>query len=319
MLLNDLLKCFGKCRDYKEIKSGFELSPLGRSALFMAAGRAVESNKHKNQRAFYDPYAHLFSDSLGNKYLNKMSKYAVSYIKFRTLYIDNHIKNIIKKIDNNDDIEIVILGVGCDTRSYRMDEIINNPNISVYELDLMDVIEYRYNILIKQNNAQKQIKAKIIPIDVDFRNNEWMNKLVNCGYNKNNYNIWIAEGLFPFLKKQEINNLLENIGSNFCVKGNNKHWMIGNFLNKNTMLQSKLNKLNKQNGDTTCKTGYKRPHSLLEKYGYSQYEIKPIGSLNKKIKTYQQYLECINEHDNNPQSNVKADHFAKSFMFLSSK
>eukprot|EP01084_Bolivina_argentea_P095896 172397_1 len=305
----------------QQIIKPFNLSPLGRSALFMAAGRAVESKKPQNERAFYDPYAHLFADSMGTKYLKKMSKYAVSYIKYRTLYIDNHIKNILNMYDNQN-IEIIFLGIGCDTRSYRMDIINHNQNITVYELDLKDIIDYRYNILIKQNNTKS--KCKIIPIAVDFRNNEWINKLLDKGYNKNNCNIWIAEGLFPFLKKQEINNLLETIHKYCYIQSDNykekyRHWMIGNFLNKNTMLQSKLNKLNKQNGDTTCKTGYKRPHVLLENYGYVQWEIKPIGSLNKNIKTYQQYIDCISKQETNTTTHIKADHFAKSFMFCASK
>lgn len=309
-----------------QISKVFGLSPLGRSALFMAAGRAAESNKHKNERAFYDPYAHLFAtsdDCKGNKYLNKMSKYAVAYIKHRTLYIDNHLTNIINKF-NNEQIDIVILGVGCDTRSYRMNAIKNNPNITVYELDLMDVIKYRHNILIQQNNAQKQTKAKVVSIAVDFRKNEWMNTLINKGYNKNNNcNIWIAEGLFPFLKKQEINNLLENIHENGSNQNmdtqHHKHWLIGNFLNKNTKLQSKLNKLNKENNNTTCKTGFTRPHLLLNSHKYSHWEIKPIGSLNKNIKTYQQYLDAINSQNNDTSTHLKADHFAKSFMFCASK
>ena len=171
--------------------------------------------------------------------------------------------------------------------------------------------------MIKQNNAHKQTKAKIIPIAVDFRNSEWIKKLIDKGYNKHNCNIWIAEGLFPWLSKSANQELFENIHSNCCIEG--KHWMIGNFLNKNTMLQSKLNKLNKQNGDTCCKTGYKEPHLLLEKYGYSQYDIKPIGSLNKNIKTYQQYLDAIQEQNNQNTKHIKADHFAKSFMFYASK
>eukprot|EP01083_Nonionella_stella_P045820 122832_1 len=307
----------------QQISKIFSLSPLGRSALFMAAGRAIESHKPKNERLFYDPYAHLFADSMGSKYLKKMSKYAVSYIKYRTLYIDDHITTIVNKF-KNEKIEIVCLGVGCDARSYRLESITNNPNITVYELDLMDVIQYRRSVLIEQNNAQSQ--CKVIPIAVDFRNNNWINELLNFGYDKRHCNIWIAEGLFPFLKRQEINSLFDNINQ-FCYTESSdhhhKHWMIGNFLNRNTMLQSKLNKLNKQRGDTTCKTGYKRPHKLLDQHGYNDWDIKPIGSLNKNIKTYQQYLDCVAQNDAQSQTDksvhIKADHFAKSFMFCASK
>merc|ERR1712154_302394 len=126
-------------------------------------------------------------------------------------------------------------------------------------------------------------------------------------------------GLFPFLKKQEINNLLEHIHENGSNQNmdtqHHKHWLIGNFLNKNTKLQSKLNKLNKENNNTTCKTGFTRPHLLLNSHKYLHWEIKPIGSLNKNIKTYQQYLDAINSQNNDTSTHLKADHFAKSFMF----
>merc|ERR1712032_1583544 len=108
----------------------FNLSPLGRSALFMAAGRAIESKKNENDRAFYDPFAHLFASSngsKGNKYLKKMSKYAVNYIKHRTLYIDNHLTKIIQQ-SHTQKIDVVFIGIGCDTRAYRMDIISQNPN-----------------------------------------------------------------------------------------------------------------------------------------------------------------------------------------------
>ena len=75
------------------------LSPLCRSVLFMAAGRAVESIK-MDMKEHFMIHIHLFADSLGTKYLNKMSKYAVSYIKFRALFVDNHITNIINKFND---------------------------------------------------------------------------------------------------------------------------------------------------------------------------------------------------------------------------
>merc|ERR1712129_90377 len=196
-----------------------------------------------------------------------------------------------------------------------MDIISQNPHISVFELDLLDIIEYRNTLLIQQNHANKHCKAKIIPISVDFRQNEWMHKLIAAGYDKSHCNVWIAEGLFPWLKKSEIDNLFANIHRHAYSQSSNSsnHWMIGTFLNANTRLQGKLNKLNKQNGDTTCKTGYKFPHLLLEQYGYREYEIKPVGSLIKSIKTYQDYLDSITKHDTT--AHVKSDHFAKSFMF----
>merc|ERR1712157_477367 len=105
-----------------------------------------------------------------------MSKYAVSYIKFRTLYIDDHITNILAK-HPNEPIDIVILGVGCDTRSHRMECIQQRSNVTVYELDLLDVIQYRDQILYSVRNGHHDhnpITATIIPIAVDFRNNEWI-------------------------------------------------------------------------------------------------------------------------------------------------
>ena len=188
-------------------------NPLGRTSLFLAAGRAIESEKPENERLFYDPFAKYFAGEEGVEWLNKMGQAAsdsndensnanvnkdgfVKYIAFRTQFIDQEIEKCVK---NNNPKQMVIFGVGCDTRCYRLPFL--PKDMSCFEIDFKDIIKYRQMIL--YGKCQDLLNQNICPVRTivsvgcnvnDFE--KWKNLLFQNGFKTNNQTIWIMEGAF---------------------------------------------------------------------------------------------------------------------------
>ena len=100
--------------------------------------------------------------------------------------------------------QVVIVAAGMDTRRFR----IASEKIIIYELDFPQVLEYKANRLpeIKEYPTD-QYKL----IGVDFRENNWHNKLLEANYNPEKASLWIIEGLFVYLTDEQINGLLEKV------------------------------------------------------------------------------------------------------------
>eukprot|EP01084_Bolivina_argentea_P105291 188498_1 len=308
----------------EEKKNDILLSPFGKTSLFMAAGRAIESEKENG--IFNDKYAKIFATDKGFEYLKKMSmnvddddidengysKELLKYIVLRTKWIDDRIIKSMNEFESNINKkkQIIFMGIGCDSRSYRM-KCLNMNDINIFELDVEDIIKYRNDIFFNKCKIEK--RENINSLNVDFRNKKWINILLDNGFNKECDTIWITEGLFSYFNMNEIDELF-TIMSEY---GNGKNnWIIGTILNSKTVMKEKLNSIwNDSNMNEMKFEGIDEPHLLFEKYGYKQNDIIPTGG---KFEEYDKYL---NELYVKKESNDKfmPDILAKSFIFLCMK
>ena len=137
------------------------LSGVCATAQFTAAARSKESQNF--DRLFYDPYAEIFAQEKGFEMLEHFSKYrnalgssnsnnnsegedyTVLICALRTKYFDDLIYTSLYQ-DNEID-QIVLLGCGCDTRSFRLFQDPPDREIKFYEVDYEQVITFRENIL----------------------------------------------------------------------------------------------------------------------------------------------------------------------------
>jgi len=121
-----------------------KFNTASRTAQYMALFRAIESNRQKNRRLFYDPFAIRFLDKdlklLANLsrapilqdviptviHLNGMG--AISSGIARTKYIDDKLEMTIREGIK----QVIILGAGFDTRALRLSSL---QDILVLEID----------------------------------------------------------------------------------------------------------------------------------------------------------------------------------------
>jgi O-methyltransferase involved in polyketide biosynthesis len=110
----------------------------------------------------------------------------------RAKLIDNFVKDFLLK--NGESIALH-LGCGLDSRYNR----IGNPDVDWYDVDFKEVIDIRRHFY--EETANYHLIASSVT------ENEWLNKIPR---DKNQY-IVIAEGLFMYLKENEIKTLINNL------------------------------------------------------------------------------------------------------------
>ncbi|WP_230867409.1 class I SAM-dependent methyltransferase [Iocasia frigidifontis] len=110
----------------------------------------------------------------------------------RAKLIDNHVKSFLSVTKNNVALH---LGCGLDSRYYR----IKNNNVNWYDLDFKEVITIRQHFF-KETGKYHMIASSVTE-------SEWIERIPQ---EKDHY-IIIAEGLFMYLKENEIKELLSRL------------------------------------------------------------------------------------------------------------
>ncbi len=118
----------------------------------------------------------------------------------RARYFD---QEVIKFIQVNENPIIVNLGCGLDTRYHRLKE--HNKEAFFYDLDLPDVIDLRSRLIVPEKNNH-YLAHSVFEL-------KWMEELQNK--HQNSQFLFIAEGLFMYLDKPQIRNLLIDLARHF--------------------------------------------------------------------------------------------------------
>jgi len=170
------------------------------TAKVMAATRAVETQRP--DALFTDPLAAKLAGKEAIEaaipLLEEYEKQGRPFASVRTRFFDDFLNKYSQHIR-----QIVLLGSGMDTRAFRL----NWPNgTHVYEIDQSDVILYKESIL-----------TGIIPncnrysICADLKESNWVNLLLEQGYQPSEPSIWLLEGFLYYLNPKQVENLLTNI------------------------------------------------------------------------------------------------------------
>ncbi|WP_088242856.1 SAM-dependent methyltransferase [Calothrix rhizosoleniae] len=235
-----------------------------RTAVVMAAKRAIESER--TDRLFEDPFA---AQLVGFKEMQslrdnwdkqdgkdpKSNTLRIQFVAVRTKFFDDFLVSVIPEVR-----QIVILGVGYDTRAYRLPL---PPEICIYEIDLPEIMSRKEEIL---KDIPSKCHRQTIATDLQ---KPWVHLLKNQGYKSNEPTVWLMEGLLMYLDEKEVNTLLQTI-SDFSVKGSYlgvdlisvKSWEIGS---------------QRQNGliSKNWRFGTDEPEELFACYGWNASVIQP--------------------------------------------
>lgn len=115
----------------------------------------------------------------------------------RTTFFDATLKRHLDNID-----QLVILGAGWDTRSYQIPE-----RIRCFEVDAPKTQEIKRQMLKKANLDTTRITF----VPVDFMKEDWLEKLVNAGFDPNKPAFFLWEGVTPYLDQEAVESTLRKI------------------------------------------------------------------------------------------------------------
>lgn len=184
---------------------------VSRTAYTSAYARLIEQYEPKKKRLFEDPYVKLFFSN----YLSNFLKVR-TYRKFqifmynlaltgiyglqvcRTKYIDDLVK---KALDNGID-QLVILGAGFDTRSFR---ILDSNSVKIFEVDLPKIQEKKKLLLKKHIEI---LPNNITYISIDFNTQLLDVSLMDKGLNYSKPILFIWEGVTQYITEQAVDKTL---------------------------------------------------------------------------------------------------------------
>ncbi|GMH42545.1 hypothetical protein BSKO_10464 [Bryopsis sp. KO-2023] len=191
---------------------------LGKTAQFIAACRAVESDKPQETRKFSEPWARQFASETGTELLRLVAEeYSVSQqalaniITARTCFLDGVVNRATSR-ERSKIRQVVIAAVGGDGRPYR----IRFPNdVVVFEMDLPDVMKFRSKIFAE---AQAQPTCDLRSLEVDLAKDGWAEALVAAGFDPSEPSVWTMEGLLMYLTEEECKKFVSQIAT-LCTPG----------------------------------------------------------------------------------------------------
>jgi methyltransferase (TIGR00027 family) len=169
--------------------------------------RALASKENKGP----DYLAELFLDGDAIKVLqdDNSRKWAIQnlvtsplygYFIARTVFIDS----IFQKACEDNIPQIVFLGAGYDTRSYRFIDQLKSTKI--FEMDIKTTQQRKVETL-RKNNIDIPGSLSFIPIN--FKTDNIYNFLCKAGYDSNKKTLFIWEGVIYYLTKKEVENTLD--------------------------------------------------------------------------------------------------------------
>lgn len=266
-----------------EMKS--ELPPVGKTAMVVAAARYLETLRDPAKRWYNDPFAYDFATEEGIKYLkliaNKTNRDLDFYcwgFNHRTRFYDEQLSNKVELTLKNpkyNQIQIIILGVGCDTRLYRLKTLSKYSNqIISFEIDLKNVIDYRNKILHIKHKAKPFAKIHK-SLAKDLQDSKWGEFLIENGFDTKIPSIFLFEGLLLYIDEENLNHFINQIK---CLQRNtiNDSWIIGDCVNHahpalNKIGQDAYKLMGKKDDKKEylrAKSGIDVPGEFFKKYGY---------------------------------------------------
>jgi len=131
-----------------------------------------------------------------------------AYIIARTFYIDHIVEQALQeKIP-----QIVILGTGYDSRSYRFQKFAKETRF--FELDTPPTLQHKKELLQKANIP---IPKNVFFVPIDFNKDTFEEVFFKAGYDKNKKTLFIWEGVVYYITPEAIDTTLHFIKANSPV------------------------------------------------------------------------------------------------------
>jgi methyltransferase (TIGR00027 family) len=196
-------------------------SSVGWTALMVAAGRAVETNR--DDGLVDDPYAEDFlaraqtpqplptrpeqrwpdPGRAGDEatVMDELWSVMCTYQGIRSRYFDTVLAAAVR--DGVD--QVVLLAAGLDARALRLDW---PAGTTLFELDQAGVLNFKDAVL-EETGASPRCDRRRIAVDL---REDWPAALRAAGFDPERPSAWLAEGLLPFLPAAAEAELFERIG-----------------------------------------------------------------------------------------------------------
>ncbi|CAF1568529.1 unnamed protein product [Adineta ricciae] len=196
-------------------------NPVGRTSMTSATARANESLRPN--ALFRDPFARIYAGQVGPETVENFARIEdasaesiTTDIAVRTRFLDDLLEKSMTTIK-----QIVILACGGDFRPYRLSVPENSTPVAFYLLDVPEVLAYRQKCFEKLESSLPKVNRSVAEIACNLVNDEWPAELLHHGFKPDQPTFWLAEGLFHYLTKQDIQKLLERIqklsAKNSCI------------------------------------------------------------------------------------------------------
>ncbi|MFJ5924716.1 SAM-dependent methyltransferase [Kitasatospora sp. NPDC092948] len=186
-----------------QVPAAEQLSPVSRTALAVARGRAYESAQP--EPLFIDPYALAFVTAAGapprpgDKPLGPLARRLLMHGILRTRHYDDGLLAA-------DTRQVVILAAGLDTRAHRLPW---PDGTRLYEIDLPPVLAFKEQVL-TAHGARPQCERTALP--ADLTDPDWPDRLCAEGFDPGQPTAWLAEGLLVYLEADQAAQLLTTVG-----------------------------------------------------------------------------------------------------------
>lgn len=188
------------------------VSGVGVTALAVAVGRAIESNR--SDALITDPYASAFlaaapsplplpstpaelADQPGPAALWTLM---AEYLGVRSRVFDEYLTSAAREGIR----QVVILASGLDTRAFRLEW---PAGTRCFELDQPLVLDFKLGVLAERGATAG---CDHTPVPVDLRD-DWPAALDGAGFDPSRPTAWLAEGLLPYLPPEAEERLFKEI------------------------------------------------------------------------------------------------------------
>jgi len=176
-----------------------KLDAVGGTSLWVAAGRALESDRA--DALFHDPFARELAGEEGLASFRQselLSPHSTPIVPVRTRYFDD----VLGAAAASGVRQMVILAAGMDARAYR---IAWPEGTTVYEIDRAPVLERKGATLSKVTPLTPR-HAIICDLAED-----WVTPLTAAGFDRTRPAAWLIEGLTFYLKEADLRALLARV------------------------------------------------------------------------------------------------------------
>ena len=238
--------------------------PVSDMALVTAAGRAKESER--SDCLVYDPYAKKLAGDSGMKLVEQFGDIFIDAEAITTRVFDDA---VIKFVEGGG-TQIVVLGAGVDARPYRL-QILRDRSIRWWEMDYEGVLSYKAGVL-----GDSKPLCMLVRIPTDILEKGLFQRLIDTGLNPELRTLWVAEGVFHYLRREEVAEFLETIHSAssdgstvfFSALSSSTKSHTGKF-------EDSMSYLRKMGAPMTF--ALDDPRGLLESHGYANIEVTFMG------------------------------------------
>jgi methyltransferase (TIGR00027 family) len=177
------------------------------TAAGIAVMRAVESEKSADERICYDPYArrfvpawmyHVFGFFIKSGYAEWRGPGVNGFLAARDRYIDDVLQNFLEEGLQ----QLVILGAGYDSRSYRFDL----SHVRIFEVDHPATQQDK---LVKVRSIFGKVPDHVCYVPIDFNTQSLAKQLLESGYETGLKTLFIWQGVTMYLNNEAVDTTLD--------------------------------------------------------------------------------------------------------------